>query len=332
MSVEAEASDILVKIIIEGAQYALKFTGFAAPKGLAFVLAGIRVLAEKKQLGGKVNARKFIRSFTTSEVFPLLKSDLEKLKPEMKRLHIPYMQYKSTKEMSANGMVEISVKRDDAERFIRLAESQGIASLSAYDVTVEEISEAEYEQALSEGAAKGVEVTVSDDGITINEKANPTSAPVDYSPRLEPNSTELSTNPFAMQFDFDAPISENLVTASTVAMRNNGDLIPISADKSSLFVSADDNQVILTIPGTNKEERLVVPKSDIKNFNANDGKTITADLKSEKVYDIVDKEGTLLRKASGSDIKSAGNWNTDYRPRKKKKSINVPTPTKGGAK
>ena len=212
MSAEAEATDILVRMAMEGIQYCFRFTGEAATKGVALLFAGVRTLYErnkgKQKLGGKVKTRAFLDNFVSSSVFPLSKTDLDKLKPELKRLHIPYIQYKTTKEMKNEGRVEISVRKDDADRFVRLAESLGIASVKPYDLKINELSSEEYEQAMTEGNSKGVEIKISEDGATVNEQENPTQAPTDHSHRLEPNSTESS--PFDMTFDDTAGVAPNL--------------------------------------------------------------------------------------------------------------------------
>ena len=118
MSAEAEATDILVKVALEGVEYFLRISGTVATKGFAAFFALTKTLYEKtkgrQKLGGKINARTFMNTVTSSEIFPLSKTDLEKLKPEMKRLHIRYMQLKSTKDMRSEGKVDIVISREDA--------------------------------------------------------------------------------------------------------------------------------------------------------------------------------------------------------------------------
>lgn len=331
MSAEAEATDVLVRMTMEGMQYCFRFAGTAATKGLALLFAGTKALYEmkkgRKKLGGKMNTRAFLDNFVSSSVFPLSQSDMEKLKPELKRLHIPYMQYKTTKEMKADGRVEISVRKDDAERFVRLAESLGIASVKPYDIQVEEMSNEEYEQALKDGTAKGVDVKVSEDGITVNEKENPSQAPTDLSPRSEPSSDE--SKPFDLEFKDGVGIDANLQEAYKVAARRDGRLIPISANRERLFVSEQADSVTVIIPGTKQCERLVIPKSDIVSMTADGGKSVRADLRDTHLYEIVDKNNNPIRKSTGSEIKDAGNWTIRRTSRKKS---NIPLPQKGGAR
>lgn len=336
MSAEAEATDILVKVILEGTEFFLRLSGSAATKGLSFVAALAKLGYERtkghQKLGGKISNRKFLENFTASSIFPLSKSDFEKLKPELKRLNIVYMQYKATKDMKNDGIVEISVRKDDAERFIRCAENLGIASVAPYDVQATELTEEEYNQALENGTATGVNVIVSEQGITVNDTVNPTQAPTDPLNPSEQNSSVSSPfSQYDMVFNPDRGIADNLENAELVAARRNGTLIPISADKSTLFISESKDDVILTVPGTKKAERIRIPREDILSTQANGGQAVVADLKHNKMYDILDKNNKPIRKMSGSEIGASKKWNNAY-TKPKIHTPKVPIPTKGGTK
>lgn len=70
MSAEAEATDILVRMTMEGIQYCFRFTGEAASKGIALFFAGVRTLYDRKsgkqKLGGKIKTRAFLDNFVRS--------------------------------------------------------------------------------------------------------------------------------------------------------------------------------------------------------------------------------------------------------------------------
>ena len=313
MSAEAEATDILVRISLQGTEYFLRFAGKAAERGLALLFAALKALYEKtkgrQKLGGKFNPRTFLESFVASSVFSLSKDDMQKLIPELKRLHIPYMQYKTTKDMKSDGKVEISVRQEDAERFIRLAESKGIAALSAYDFKCEEISENTYEDLLNDGAARGVDFFVSPDGtVQINERKNPTPAPTTESPSL-PSEQGSERSSDGNIFDPQKGIDKNLAAAKVEAMRRDGRLVPISANKETLLIEHAKDGVILTVPGTKQSERMFVPQGDITNMEADGGLTIRADLRADQTYHILDTQNRPLREMSGREIKESGNWN-----------------------
>ena len=67
--------------------------------------------------------------------------------------------------------------------------------------------------------------------------------------------------------------------AYLVNARRDGRLIPISANKSTLLVSEAPDKVVLTIPGTMKQERLIVPKKDVVSMDADGGKSVRVDLR-----------------------------------------------------
>ncbi|MDE5985366.1 MAG: DUF3801 domain-containing protein [Eubacterium sp.] len=313
MSAEAEATDILVRISMEGAEHFLKIAGAAAERGLAFLCAALKAFYEKtrgqQKLGGKINARSFLENFTSSSIFSISKADMKVLEPELKRLHIPYMQYKTSKDMKSNGKVEISVRQEDAERFVRIAESKGIAAVDAYDFSCEEISENAYEELLNEGAAKGVDFYVTPEGVAIvNERKNPLPALTEN--RSVP-SEQLSKASNTDDFNFDASkgIDKNLAGAKIEAARRDGRLVPISANKDTLLQKTTSDGVLLKVPGTKGKEYIFVPKGDIVNMNADGGLTIRADLRRDESYQIFSADNQPLKTMTGKEIKESNKWN-----------------------
>lgn len=337
MSAEAEATDVLVRITMEGAQYFLRFAGEGAEKGLALLFAGLKGICEivrgHKKLGGKVNARSFIENFVTSDVFTFTKEDFEKLKPELKRLNIPYMTYKKNKDMKQNGEIEISVRKDDADKFIRVCEQFGVAAVPLYKARVDEITEEAYVEEMENGASKSVNVEVSESGdMTVKQSENPTQASKDHGGQSEQSYRDLADSGF--EFDENTSLSQNLAAARKAAAYENGDLIPISANKEKLLKGSDENGIVLQIPGTNGKERIVVPKDDVVSLAADGDKTIRADLKKNARYNITDAAGNLIRAETGSQIKAKGNWNrVADAAASKLKTPKIPSPSeikKGG--
>lgn len=335
MAAESEATDILVKMSMTGAEHLLRITGEAATNVLAHLIALLKSINEKfkgkQKLGGKINTRAFVTSFISSSIIPLSNAELNTLKPELKRLHIPYMQYHSTKDMRSDGKVEISVRKEDIDRFIRVAELHGIAIVEPYDTQIEELSPAAYEEALKNSSATNVNVEVSEDGVTIHENENPSQAPVDPSHPSEPNSG--ASNSFTLETTApDAPaqngltpgkpfvfnekvgVDKNLNTARSQASafiktaRADGRFIPISINKETLFESIDGNNLTVFIPGTKREQSLIVPKCDIVSMEADGGQTIRVDLRADHLYTIWGNAGETSRTATGLEIKNSGNW------------------------
>ncbi len=313
MSAESEATDILVRISMEGAEHFLKIAGAAAERGLAFLFAALKAFYEKtrgqQKLGGKINARSFLENFTSSSIFSIPKADMKVLEPELKRLHIPYMQYKTSKDMKSDGKIEISVRQEDAERFVRIAENKGIAAVEAYNFSCEEISENAYEELLNEGAAKGVDFYVTPEGVVIvNERKNPLPAPMEnrHSVPSEPLSKESNID--SLTFDASKGINKNLAAAKIEAARKDGRLVPISANKDTLLEKAASDGVLLKVPRTKGKEYLFVPKGDIVNMNADGGLTIRADLRRDESYQIFSANNQPLKTMTGKEIKASGKW------------------------
>ena len=62
-------------------------------------------------------------------------------------------------------------------------------------------------------------------------------------------------------------------------------------------VSEAPDKVVLTIPGTMKQERLIVPKKDVVSMDADGGKSVRVDLRDTHLYEVVDQRNQPLRKA-----------------------------------
>lgn len=314
MAAEAEATDILLRLTMEGVEYFLRFTGAAAVKGVTFFAAAAKTVWEhergKQKLGGKINPRAFIENFTASTIFPLSVEELNKLKPEMKRLHIPYMQYKSSREMKNSGQVEISVRREDAERFQRLAEKMGIGTVTPYDINTEEISQAAYDMLMADGDMPSVEAAVTPEGVTITE--NPTQAATDLS---DPSPQSWEKSPVRSEpFRPKAGIENNLLAAKAEAARRDGRLIPLSINKDTLLSQThyDTNGklqgVTVIVPGTKQQQRLFIPKENIITMDADGGQTILADLLDRKYYRLSDSRTGQQRNISGAEIRDGKHW------------------------
>lgn len=333
MSAEAEVTDIIVRVSMNGLEQFLRITGSSAEKALAFLFATLKSMTErqmgKQKLGGKIKTRAFVEKFVASSVFQISKEDLKKLSPEMKRLHIPYMSYKSTKEMKSDGNVEISVPREDVERFMRIAEKLSITSVQAYDFKAEELSQADYEKFMSEATSKGVEISASEKGVSLNTATNPIAAPADHSPRSEQNSRTSNSISEDLIFKPNGGINKQFEEARKQAARMSGELIPIAINKETLLEEIKDDGIIVTVPRTNRQEKMFIPRADITDMNADNGKTIRVDLKAVQEYQIQDKNGT--KRISGREIEQGKKWrSSNSKWQKPSKIKSSPTLSKGG--
>ena len=109
-------------------------------------------------------------------------------------------------------------------------------------------------------------------------------------------------------------------------------LIPISINKNTLLQNETADNITVRIPYS--REYIVIPKEDILTTEADGGKTIRADLKHNKDYNIVKKDGTSLRYESGTEIKANGKWDVKKKSlgKSSSKAPKIPSPDviKGG--
>lgn len=352
---------------LQGAEFFFRIVGEAAVKTLARLFAALNALHEKmkgqQKLGGKIDTRAFINNFIASSVIPLSQEELKKIGPELKRLHIPYMQYRSTKDMKANGIVEISVRNEDVDRFIRIAEQNGIALTDAEDAKIEEITQKEYQEALKDSSVKGIDFYVMPGGeVIVNEHKNPTQAPAGPSNPSESNSEELKlsdtdqktgsvkekySGSTPLEFHEKQGVDKNLKNAYSRAdylkREANDEFVPLSINKDTLLIESDSKTVTVYVPGTSRERQLVIPRSDIINMNADGGQTIIANLGRDKPYQILDKNGRPEEIITGKEIKDEDHWDkvSENKLSRQKAFANKglngskntrPAPKKGGAR
>lgn len=344
MSTEAEATDILVRLTTEGGQYFLRFTGAAAQRSLALFFAGIRAVSgaahNRHRTGGRMNARDFMRYYAASSTFTVSKDQLSMLDPELKRLRIPYFIFKPTKNTKNSDFVELAVRKEDEGRFLRICEKIGIGSVEQYDSTMTEITEEEYDELQQDSSSESININVTENGeTTISAAENPTQAPTDPLNQSEQNLDESEL----FEFDDSKSVTENFDEVMRIIDKDarlqqyeNGELIPISANKEKLLFKEDEQSVTVVIPKTDRKELMVIPKDDVLIMDADGGKSIHIDLDSNREYQIIDALENPIRKEKGKDISSK--WNTrsftKHKPQTKHKTKpKIPTPTaiKGGA-
>ena len=333
MSAEAEATDILIRMMMEGGQYCLKITGSAAAKGLALAFAGTKLAYERahghQKLGGKISARAFLTAFAESDVYALSTDDLKKLKPELKRLHIPYMEYKRTHEQRENNSVDVAIGRVHGEQFQRLCEKLGIGTPEKWDFAAEEIPDEAYEEALADTQGQIIDFVVGPDGVAMRPGQNPTFAPPETSERSEQESEKSETpeKPPKEQ-DIDAPpptsvddvfvdgapLAENVKRASFLSKVRSGELVPISAAQK-LVTETDEKYLRITVPGTKGRERMKVPIDDVLSMPPNTANVMIA-LRADKEYEIEVLRGARgeyrMHTETGAQIRDGGKWNIGY--------------------
>lgn len=126
MNTSGEAADQVVRMSLEAGEAALKISG-AGAKQLAVLLYA--VLKEQKKTRGRARLETLVRSGKPLTVYSVKESDLKQFVTEAKRYGILYCMVRNPKG-SADGMVDVVVKEEDAPRINRIVERFKFASVA----------------------------------------------------------------------------------------------------------------------------------------------------------------------------------------------------------
>ena len=126
MNTSGEAADQVVRMSLEAGEAALKITGTGA-KQLAVLLYAI--LKEQKKTKGRARLETLVRSGKPLTVYSVKESDLKEFVAEAKRYGVLYCAVRNPRG-SADGMVDVVVKEEDAPRINRIVERFKFASVT----------------------------------------------------------------------------------------------------------------------------------------------------------------------------------------------------------
>lgn len=148
MNTSGEAADQVVRISMEVGEAALKITG-AGAKQLAVLLYA--VLKEQKKTKGRARLETLVRSGKPLTVYSVKESDLKEFVAEAKRYGVLYCAVRNPRG-SADGMVDVIVRAEDASRINRIVDRFQFATVTeAAQIKTEiEQSRAEKSQQMGE--------------------------------------------------------------------------------------------------------------------------------------------------------------------------------------
>lgn len=118
MSTVSDSADEVVKISLEGVEFALRITGSMA-KNVAVLLYTMAKDTDKKTKG-KTKLTNMLKSKSPLRVFSMSKDDFLKFEKQAKRYGILYTSLLNKKD--TDGMVDIIAREDDAVRINRIIE------------------------------------------------------------------------------------------------------------------------------------------------------------------------------------------------------------------
>lgn len=119
MNSSSDAAETVVRMGLQGTEYALKITGTATKQLAAIILA---ILKDKKQTKGKVSLTKMLKTGKPLNVFSVKKEDLKTFQREAKRYGILYTALIDKRNNSLDGMVDILVREEDAPKINRIVD------------------------------------------------------------------------------------------------------------------------------------------------------------------------------------------------------------------
>lgn len=126
-----DAAEQVVRMSLEGAEFALKISGSAA-KNIAALLYS--VLKEETKTKGKARLASMLRSGKELKVFTVKNKDLKKFTQEAKKYGVLYCVLADRKNKDPNAEVDVIARAEDAAKINRIAERFKLASENTVSV------------------------------------------------------------------------------------------------------------------------------------------------------------------------------------------------------
>ena len=127
MNQSGEAAEQIVKMSLEGTEFALKITGTGLKNVAAFLYA---LSKDRRKTSGKTSLANMLKSGKELKVFSIKQDQLKKFCDEAKRYGVLYYALVNKKMKAHDGVVDILVKAEDAAKINRIVER---FNLSTYD-------------------------------------------------------------------------------------------------------------------------------------------------------------------------------------------------------
>ena len=128
-----DAAEQVVRISLEGTEVALKLTGSAA-KNIAAMLYAVWKNRDKNKTKGHQRLSAMLKSGKELKVFTVSEEHLKQFATEAKRYGVVYCALRG-KERSADGMVDIMVRAEDASKINRIVERFKLATVDTVSMT-----------------------------------------------------------------------------------------------------------------------------------------------------------------------------------------------------
>ncbi len=132
MNTSGDAAEQIVRLSLEGTEVALKLTGSAA-KNIAAMIYAVLKNRDKNKTKGRQRLTAMLKSGKELKVFTVSEEHLKQFATEAKRYGVVYYALRG-KEKSADGMVDIMVRAEDASKINRIVERFKLATVDTASI------------------------------------------------------------------------------------------------------------------------------------------------------------------------------------------------------
>lgn len=132
MNTSGDAAEQIVRLSLEGTEVALKLTGSAA-KNIAAMIYAVLKNRDKNKTKGRQRLTAMLKSGKELKVFTVSEEHLKQFATEAKRYGVVYCALRG-KEKSADGMVDIMVRAEDASKINRIVERFKLATVDTASI------------------------------------------------------------------------------------------------------------------------------------------------------------------------------------------------------
>ena len=132
MNNSGDAAEQVVRLSLEGTEVALKLTGSAA-KNIAAAIYAVLKNRDKNKIKGRQRLTAMLKSAKELKVFTISEEHLKQFATEAKRYGVVYCALRG-KEKSADGMVDVMVRAEDASKINRIVERFHLATVDTASI------------------------------------------------------------------------------------------------------------------------------------------------------------------------------------------------------
>ncbi len=132
MNTSGDAAEQIVRLSLEGTEVALKLTGSAA-KNIAAIIYAVLKNKDKNKTKGRQRLTAMLKSGKELKVFTVSEEHLKQFATEAKRYGVVYCALRGN-EKSADGMVDIMVRAEDASKINRIVERFKLATVDTASI------------------------------------------------------------------------------------------------------------------------------------------------------------------------------------------------------